>query len=156
MPRWARPLLILRDARALSVHNAGPLQAGDDVYLFAPPRQLRLLDSVYTRPGDPEDPQVYGDFALKPETTVCEFEREYGLSLGAEPDRSLGELLTAEFRGQPVPGDRIALDQLELVVRSLAPDGAVAEVGLILEPPIRPWPALALPWTLASWFRRER
>lgn len=153
VPRWARPLLILRDARAYSVHNAGQLQAEDHVYLFAPPRQLRLLDSIYTRPGDPDDAQVYGDFALRPETTLAEFEREYGVSLGAGQDQTLGELLAAEFRGQPVPGDRIALDQLELVVRSLTPDGAVAEVGLILEPPVRPWPWQALP--LPKWLRRE-
>jgi cell volume regulation protein A len=154
VPRWARPLLILRNSRAYSVHNAGPLQPEDRVYLFAPARQLRLLDSIYTRPGDPDDPQVYGDFALKPETTVGDFEREYGIPLDAAPERTMGELLAGEFHGQPVPGDRIVLDRVELVVRSLAQDGAIAEVGLILEPPprARPWPDL--PWGVTNWLRR--
>jgi cell volume regulation protein A len=148
VPRWARPLLILRNSRAYSVHNAGPLLAGDQVYLFAPRQQLRLLDRVYTRPSDLDDREVYGDFSLKPETTVGELEREYGVSIGAAPDRALGELLSSEFHGQPAPGDRMAVGPVELVVRSLSETGEITDVGLIVEPAKRPRSWFAWPWTM--------
>jgi cell volume regulation protein A len=134
VPRWARPLLILRGGRTFSVHDAGPLQPGDRVYLFASPRQARLLDRVYTRPGDLDDREIYGDFALRPETTAGELEQEYGLSLGVDSNVTLGEHLTRAFYGRPAPGDRLALGPVELVVRSLGESGEVAEIGLSVEP----------------------
>lgn len=150
VPRWARPLLIVRGGRTYSIHDAGPLQANDHVYLFATPRQVRLLDRVYTRPGDLEDREVYGDFALNPGTTAGELAREYGLALGLDPDRPLGEVLAEAFHGQPAPGDRLPAGPVELIVRSLDEAGRVAEIGLAVEP--RPaigrslWPVRLPPW----------
>jgi potassium/hydrogen antiporter len=138
VPRWARPLLILRGGRTYSVHDAGPLQPGDRVYLFASPRQGQLLDRVYTRAGDLDDRIIYGDFALRPETSVGELEHEYGLSLGLDPEVTLGEHLMRTFHNQPAPGDRLALGSVELVVRSLDEAGGIAEIGLAIEPAARP------------------
>ncbi|MEO4043153.1 potassium/proton antiporter [Hoeflea sp. CAU 1731] len=134
VPRWARPLLIQRDGQAHSVHAAGPLQPNDRVYLFATPRQVRLLDAVYARPADMTDPEIYGHFALKAGATVSEIEHEYGITLGASPDRAIGELIMHEFQDHPVPGDRLTLGPVDLVVRSLSERGEVEEVGLVLSP----------------------
>lgn len=133
VPRWARPLLILREGQPYSVHNAGQLQAEDQVYLFAAPRQVRLLDTIYAKPASTADPDVYGDLPLKPTVTVAEIEREYGVSLKAASDRTLGDLLMREFQNHPIPGDRLTLGPIDLVVRSLSDAGEVAEVGLVLE-----------------------
>ncbi|HET7408826.1 MAG TPA: potassium/proton antiporter [Paracoccaceae bacterium] len=150
VPRWARPLLILRGGRTYSVHDAGPLQPKDHVYLFATPAQVRLLDRVYTRPGDLDDRDIFGDFALKPETTIGELEQEYGLELGVEPERTLGDILGREFYGQPTAGDRMSLGPVELVVRAVGASGEVAEIGLVVEPTSRS----VLPgWLLALWAR---
>jgi cell volume regulation protein A len=138
VPRWARPLLILRGGRTFSVHDAGALQPGDRVYLFASPRQSRLLDRVYTRPADLADREVYGDFALKPATTIGELEREYGFLLGLAPAIALGDHLTRAFHGRPAPGDRLSLGPVELIVRSLDDEGQVAEIGMALQPATRP------------------
>ena len=150
VPRWARPLLILRGGRTYSVHDAGPLQPGDRVYLFATPAQARLLDRVYTRPGDLDDRDIFGDFALKPETTIGELEQEYGLQLGPEPERKLGDILGGRFYGQPTPGDRMPLGPVELVVRAVAPSGEVSEIGLVVEPTRR---SVLPDWLLALWAR---
>ena len=148
VPRWARPLLILRGGRTYSVHDAGPLQPGDRVYLFASPRQSRLLDRVYTRPSDLDDREIYGDFALNPATTMGELEQEYGLSLGLDAAVTLGDHLTQAFSGRPAPGDRLSLGAVELVVRALGEAGEVSEIGMALEPASRPrlrgWPGWSI------------
>ena len=134
VPRWARPLLILRGGRTYSVHNAGPLQPDDQIYLFAAPKRVQILDRIYTRPGGLDDREVHGDFALKPEVTIAELEHQYGLSIGSAPNRALGELLNREFNGHPAPGDRLALGPIDLVVRSISDAGEIEEVGLVIEP----------------------
>lgn len=137
VPRWARPLLILRGGQAYSVHDAGPLQGGDRVYLFATPAQTRLLDRVYTRPGSFEDRDIFGDFALRPETTVGSLAQEYGVAVAHPPDTRIGDILEHEFHGEPTPGDRMALGPVELVVRSVSDSGQIAEIGLVVEPAAR-------------------
>jgi cell volume regulation protein A len=146
VPRWARPLLILRGGRTYSVHDAGPLQGGDSVYLFATRKQVRLLDRVYTRPGDLDDRDIFGDFALKPETTVGELAQEYGITLDHQPDLGLGEILARHFYGQPTAGDRMSLGPVELIVRAVGASGEVSEIGLVVEPTVHSfWPD----WLLA-------
>ena len=134
VPRWARPLLIIRSGRALSIHNAGPLEAGDRVYLFGTPDQLPLLDRVYTRPGGADDPDVIGHFPLNPDTTVGQLSDEYALNASGERDRTLGDLLQKAFHDQPVVGDRLTLGPIALVVRAVDEGRHVTEVGMILQP----------------------
>jgi len=135
VPRWARPTLILRDGRSFSIHNAGPLQPNDQVYLLASPRQLALLDQVYTTPALAEDRAVYGDFKLRPSVTLGELKREYGaLVADADAHITAGDRLTSEFHGQPVVGDRLSLGPVEIVVSGTDDEGNVTEVGLVLEP----------------------
>jgi cell volume regulation protein A len=134
VPRWARPLLVVRDGVALSVQRSGPLQAGDQVYLFASPRQVPRLDRVYTRPAEREDRQLVGDFVVSGETTLRDLARTYGTPLGSRPDQTLDELLTAEFLGQPGVGDQIPLGPVRLVVRTVGETGHVTDVGLVLDP----------------------
>lgn len=134
VPRWARPVLILRGGKALTIHNAGALRPNDQVYLFAAPRQIDLLDKVYAGPSDAPDPRFYGDFPLSAGTTLGDVAMQYGLSLDGGPEIRLGDLLTEEFNGRPEVGDRLPLGPVELVVRALGDGGDVTEVGIILEP----------------------
>lgn len=134
VPRWARPVLILRGGKALTIHNAGALRPNDQVYLFAAPRQIDLLDKVYAGPSDAPDPQFYGDFPLSAGTTLGDVTMQYGISLDGGPEIRLGDLLTEEFNGRPEVGDRLPLGPVELVVRALGDGGGVTEVGIILEP----------------------
>lgn len=139
VPRWARPILILRDGRPHSIHAAGPLRPHDQVYLFASPRQVRLLDAIYAKPAGVIDQEIYGSFAFRADVKAGDIEREYGVSLGADKDSPVGELFIREFHGEPAIGDRLTLGPIDLVVRSLTDAGKVGEVGLVVEPsPPRP------------------
>ncbi|HLS20002.1 MAG TPA: cation:proton antiporter, partial [Paracoccaceae bacterium] len=153
VPRWARPLLILRDGRTYSVHDAGPLQPNDRVYLFATPAQVEMLDGVYTRPGDTDDRDVFGDFALKPDTTIGELEQEYGVEIGADPERTLAQMMREQLSGPLNPGDRITLGPFELVLRATAPSGEIGEIGLVVEPSSRPILPDWLPRFWSKWRR---
>lgn len=82
------------------MHDAGPLQAEDQVHLLAAPRQAPLLDAVRARPASVTDPEVHGDFALEPAFTVAEIEREHGVSCRVSPERTVGDLLMREFQNQ--------------------------------------------------------
>lgn len=153
VPRWARPVLIVRDNHAYSVHNAGLLRPGDQAYLFASPRQAQVLDKVYASPVEADDPDVFGDFGMVPETTLAELAHHYGAKAeDVPPDTSLGALLMNEFHNQPAVGDRISLGPVEIVVRALKDDGSVAEVGVILEQP----PRRRTQRRWFGWFIRDR
>lgn len=139
VPRWARPLLIVRDDRSYTIHNAGPLRPNDHVYLFAPPNQVGLLDRVYGPPSPTGDEELLGDFSLPGSASLAEVARQYGIDLrpGVETDL-IGKYLEQQLPNPPEVGDRISLGLVDLVVRSLDEDGAIREVGLSLEPAASP------------------
>lgn len=135
VPRWARPLLIVRGERSYSVHNAGPLRPDDQVYLFATTRQVDLLDRIYGPASSVSDEELLGDFALPPDAGLAEVGRTYGLRLDeSAAGMTVAGYLLNELNGPPEVGDRAALGPVELVVRALDGDGAVLEVGLALDP----------------------
>ena len=135
VPRWARPLIVLRGDRTYSLHNSGPLQPNDHVYLFASPGRIDLLDKVYSTPAGPDERELLGDFALSGETTVAEVLRQYAPQTEvSDPEVTVGERLSRAFYGQPAVGDRVPLGPVELVVRALGGEGKVTECGVILQP----------------------
>lgn len=135
VPRWARPVLILRDGQALTVHKAGPLKANDHVYLFAAPRLISLLDNIYAAPAGSDDTAILGDFTLSAEATLADVSEQYGATVpAANAQLSLADFMTQEFHGQPAQGDRARLGSVELVVRTIDDDGKITEIGLVLEP----------------------
>lgn len=48
LPGWTRPVLVVRAGQVTDAAAAGELQAGDYVYLLAPPYRIRELDAVFT------------------------------------------------------------------------------------------------------------
>jgi cell volume regulation protein A len=134
VPRWARPVLIMREEKTYSVHNAGPLLADDQVYLFASPAQIPALDGIYARPADDDDPNIFGDFILDAAAPLAEVLRQYGLPAEAADGATLGGYLQREFRGQPVVGDRLPIGSVELVVNVIDSTGRIEKVGLVIDP----------------------
>lgn len=135
VPRWARPLLIVRGERSYTVHNAGPLGPDDHVYLFASSRQVDLLDRIYGASSAVGDEELLGDFALPADADLAEVARLYGLDLGdAGPGTTAADFLMRELNGPPEVGDRASLGPVDLVVRAVDGDGAISEIGLALEP----------------------
>jgi len=134
-PRWARPVLIMRGARALSVHNAGRLMADDRVYLFASPRQIGVLDRIYAHPGGVDEALHFGDFLIDGAAGLCALAAQYGFA--APPDAAeatVADALAREFSGAPQVGDRVSFGAIDLIVHSLDTEGRVARAGVIVDP----------------------
>lgn len=164
IPRWARPSLIVREGRSIRIHDAGRLRAGDYVYIFAAPRLVRLLDRLFARPLDLDlsDREFFGDFAIAPETHMGELAEAYGFAVAElDADLSVADYLSRRLQGMPEVGDRVLVDQVELIVRELTDDRAIAGIGLAVEPSRAAQPKLPLFQSrqeilaaIRRWFRR--
>lgn len=135
VPRWARPVLILRNGRPFNVHNASGLRAEDRAYLFASPRQTAILDNIYARPHDHNSADQHGDFQLDGEANLNEFLRQYGLPVySSDAGLTIAGYLARELGGEPVIGDRISAGPVDLIVNSLNDEGDADIVGLVVDP----------------------
>jgi cell volume regulation protein A len=74
---------------------AGKLRPCDQLYLFAPPRFLRLLDRFFASPAPLEssDTDFFGAFTVMPEKSLRELKEDYELPIddqdaGGESDLS--------------------------------------------------------------------
>ena len=83
LPSWARPTLVVREEKILSPHEAAPVQAGDYVYLLAPPEKAQALDRFFVDMPPPAkpDPHLLGDFFVTGEHTLGELADIYGLKV---------------------------------------------------------------------------
>ena len=134
IPRWARPSLVIRDGRTLRPHRFGKPQAGDQIYVITTPDYIGLLDRLFAAPERAGDPELYGEFALQPETTLSEVARSYPLALQpGDADLTLAEYLRRELAGNIEPGDRVAVGAVDLIVRRVGADHEIEEIGLALE-----------------------
>lgn len=52
IPPWARPMLVVRNGHVVDAAEVSTLQAGDYVYLLAPPHRVRELDAMFTPRGE--------------------------------------------------------------------------------------------------------
>lgn len=134
LPRWARPSLIVRKGKAYSSHTAGKLQPGDYVYLFTPPNQIRLLDKLFASQNAIDDRDFFGDFTLDPAARLVDVGAIYGFDVAERRQTwSVEALFAQEFGGRYEVGDRLALGEVELVVRALDEHDRITEAGLVLE-----------------------
>ncbi len=139
IPRWARPVLIMRDGVMHTIHSSGALQPDDQVYLFARPRSIDSLDRIYARAEEEDDPDIFGDFIIKRETAVGDLAREYGLAAFAgDPARDVGSFIESQFSSPPRAGDRLSVGDIDLIVHSLDDEGRVATVGVAIDPAANP------------------
>jgi potassium/hydrogen antiporter len=145
LPRWARPSLMIRNGRGMSIHNIRQLQAGDLVYLFTAPSRVPLLDRLFAEPHDLEedDRLFFGDLVLNADVTVGALAQMYGLPLSVrKADLTLEELFRQEFRDALEVGDRLRMGAIELIARDIT-DGHLHTFGLALEP--APPPSTLIP-----------
>ncbi len=139
IPRWARPVLIMRSGVMHSVHSAGALRADDQVYLFARPRAIDSLDRIYALAHGGNDPAVTGDFVLKRETTLGDLSREYGLApFGDDASLDVGSYIEAQFSSPPKLGDRLSVGDIDLIVHGLDDAGKIETVSVAIDPAANP------------------
>jgi len=134
VPRWARPVMVIRDGLSYSVHTIGPLQANDQVYLFASARRIRLLDQIYASPWDEMTTESDIQFRVKGATRMADLVRQYGLEdIDASEGVTAGQFLERSFSGNPVVGDRVSAGAVDIVVCALDDAGGVATVGIVID-----------------------
>ncbi len=141
VPRWARPMFVIRDDIVLDPREAGRLKPGDHPYYLAPPLRVAELDALFV--PDEETPlrALPSEFPLRADVPLGLVADMYGLEIDDEADRerTIAEAIAVRYEDAPTIGDRLRLGPATLIVRALA-DDRVARVGLRLEdPPVRSW-----------------
>ena len=161
IPRWARPSLVIRDGQSMRPQYAGRIEAGDHVYLFAAPRNIRLLDRLFASPATVEenDKDFFGEFVIDSTHTIGELAAAYGVTPPADPTVTIGSYMLARLGGGAEVGDRVSMDFVELIVRATDDEGAITGAGLALAPEPGPtgsnWPVLRGILDLAALVRRR-
>jgi cell volume regulation protein A len=141
LPSWARPTLVVRAEKILSPPEAAPVQAGDYVYLLAPPEKAQALDRFFVNMPPPAkpDPHLLGDFFVTGDHTLGELADIYGLQVAPEENATtLADYFASELKHPPKQGEVLQLGPIALVAYRVA-DDRVTSVGLRLpeeeEPP---------------------
>ena len=121
-------------------HDAGRLQPGDHIYIFAVPRFVPLLDKLFASaaPAHDDDPSLFGQFRLDPTQPLARLAEIYGVRTKVPPDMSIAEYMEDQLSGPPEPGDRVDLGRMDLIVRDIDDSGRVKSVGLYLGPEYEP------------------
>lgn len=136
IPRWARPSLVIRDGTSLRPHQAGALQASDTVYMFCAEHHVRLLDRIYATSHGLDARQWLGDYSLPPDALVEPVAQRFAIALPADlKGLTLRQVFEKRLRGRMELGDRVPLGDFALIVRDLGPEGALEEVGLLVDDP---------------------
>ncbi|MFP4080237.1 MAG: potassium/proton antiporter [Ectothiorhodospira sp.] len=133
LPRSVRVVAHLRDKVLLDTLDMLDLRAGDYLYLLAPPQDLPALDRLFVAVAAPErlsDRRFFGAFVLNGGARMADLSMAYGLEVPPEAlDLSLDEFIRRALNTQPVVGDRLRLNGVELVVREVSGD-RIIRVGL--------------------------
>ncbi|MBA3517788.1 MAG: potassium/proton antiporter [Rhizobiales bacterium] len=136
IPRFARPSLVVRNGQSMRPQFAGRIEAGDFVYLFAAPRNIRLLDRLFASPAhlEDDDKDFFGEFHIDTSQPLGQLGQAYGVEPPGDPATAIGVFMLERLAGHAEIGDRVAVSFLELIVRDTDESGAVTAAGLALEP----------------------
>ncbi len=134
IPRWAKPILVVRKGISYPAGTGlKQLKGGDKVYTFLSSQSQRgILDKIYGR-GSTEEHLGLGDFPLSAETTFEELARLYGIHIDKGiRTSSIANLFSQEFSAVEI-GDRLILEDIELIVLQIE-KGRVLSVGIDIDP----------------------
>lgn len=134
LPRWLRPMLILRGGEALPAAEAGQLEAGDFAYFLAPRNRLRLLDRIFSPFDAVEQARGDGLFSFRGGVKLDEVAALYGATVPPElAGKTIADAFAHRFAGAPDVGDRIDLGGMSIISAAATVDG-VTVAYLDLEP----------------------
>jgi cell volume regulation protein A len=170
IPRWARPSLVVRNGKSMRPQFAGRIQAGDHVYLFTSPRNIRLLDRLFASPArlEEDDKDFFGEFVIDTRQPLGQLAQAYCVDPPGDPAAPIGVYMLERLAGHAEVGDRVVIGFLELIVRDTDENGVITAAGLALahEPAPGPssWPIVRsfvdlsaiLQRRFPAWLRRLR
>lgn len=135
-PGDVRPLVVIRQGRAIRIEEFGRLADGDQLYFLVRPVDMNKLDRRILAEREPQrlgERAFFGDFVIKPDARLDALDAVYRFGLDpADSDLSIAEFLLRAFP-RPVIGDRIRLGSIEFVVREVS-GNRITQVGLKLHP----------------------
>jgi cell volume regulation protein A len=135
VPRWARPVFVIRAGQVFDPAASGPPVAGDYAYFLAPPDRAADLDRLFS---EDEGSRAVRDMPFLPIDAAAKVAVVAGLYGGAVADEEAGltvaELFDRRFEGAAAEGDVVDLDGARLLARAMR-DGRVTEVGVMLVDP---------------------
>lgn len=132
VPGWARPTMVVRGGAISLPNESGPLCADDYAYYLAPPGRVYRLDWLFAAAQDAAEAEreQFGAFTLAGDVPLGELADFYDLPI---PSRyrahNAAALFDERYDGHPQVGDRLALGDAVLVVRSLLEE-RVQHIGL--------------------------
>ncbi|HUO81641.1 MAG TPA: potassium/proton antiporter [Gammaproteobacteria bacterium] len=130
VPRWARPVLVVRDKAVLDTADAGPLQQGDYAYFLAPPHRVHRLDRLFAPTGAEIDADIADEIQFPGDFKLAELQELYGLAPEVgDRELTLADLFAERYHDEPETGDRLPLGAATLVARVLD-QGRVIRVGV--------------------------
>ncbi|TAK48640.1 MAG: potassium/proton antiporter [Xanthobacteraceae bacterium] len=135
IPSWSKPTLVIRNERILAAAEADPVEAGDYIYLLAPPEKAQALDRFFADmpPQPPPDSRLLGDFFLAGDVTLGALADIYGVTVEeSERALSLSDYFDVHLDHPPRPGDALPLGDIRLVAHRIG-GGRVNVVALRLD-----------------------
>ncbi len=149
VPRWARPVFVIRAGQVFDPAASGPPVAGDYAYFLAPPDRAADLDRLFSADESGRAAREMPILPIDAGARVAVVVALYGGTVAeTEAGLTIAALFDRRFEGAVAEGDTVELGAARLLVRTLR-GGAVAEVGLVLVDPDAPPPAPPRPSRLS-------
>lgn len=132
LPDDAVIAMIARGARVVPPRGSTLIEAGDHVFFVVMPHVRALVDRLFTK-DDEERAEIPLDteFPISGSATVQDLDEFYGLSIDAEGERTLDELIRIRLADRVAVGRGVTIGALKLRVREIT-DGRITQVGVAI------------------------
>lgn len=116
-----RCFALVRDAKLVRIHPQTKLQAKDNVWYSVPDKHIEALATIFD--ADHNDmgvqAQFFGEFNISPDSLMGDLSMVYGIALSdSEKTLTAGQLVRKRLNAPPAEGDKIALDDFYLTVKT--------------------------------------
>lgn len=133
IPKWAKPVFVVRSDAILDPLQAGALKPGDYGYFLTTPDRVAELDGLFASTEAGRARPSLGEFPMRGETRLAQLVELYGLQVQAEEaSKTVAEVFSARFENEPTVGDTLGFGPATLIVRGVD-EGRVVRAGLRLE-----------------------
>jgi cell volume regulation protein A len=134
LPQGVVIALVARQREIIPPQGDTVLEPGDHVMVVLKSETRPLVDRIFADDlNDQADLPPGLEFPMRATITVAEFEEMYGIALDAPPTLTLAEALRQKLDSPPTEGTVIHCREVGLRIRSLAEDGSIYQVGLIID-----------------------
>lgn len=135
LPPGCRLASLVRKGQPLDDFHNAQIREGDFIYVLAFRQALAQLEQLFSHQTDQAEAdrtEFFGEFMLHGGARLDELALVYGIRVPPEyAGKTLAQLFAEHFHGQQVLGDRLPLDEVELVIRGIE-QGQVQTVGIKL------------------------